>query len=373
MVNFIIIVFLLLTAISVVLFAIGIKEAFQNLLMKRSKKKLQLKVAGKKYIGNQLVELTLKRKFPLLPLPGFLPGQYISLKFNISGKDIERCYSLANWSRFPFCYKLVIKREPQGICSGHIYDHLTVGDFVQASMPTGKFYYDRVNSFGNIVLVAGGVGITPMRSMWEYLQKHKKKGQNVVLFYSAKYRDELCYFEDFLKEADKSKGFYFYPFLSQEAVDATINSGRLSARVISTFIAVKDISRLYMCASAQMMEDLRNGLIQAGMSEENIHFELFGVSHTGEAKACKISLGKSCTMDYEGKGTLYQFLETAGCKINGFCKAGICGNCKVKINSGKVKYLLKPDCKLNEGEILPCCCIPESDIILDELNLKRAI
>ncbi len=373
MINFLTLSFLLLTAVAVVLFATGIKEAFHNLLVKRSKRKLQLKVADKKYIGNQLVELTLKRKFPLLPLPSFLPGQYISLKFNINGKDIERCYSLANWSRFPFCYKLVIKRESEGICSRHIYDALKKGDFVQASIPSGEFYYDKINSFGNIVLAAGGVGITPMRSMWEYLQKHKKKEQNVILFYSAKYRDEFCYFENFLKEADKSKGFYFYPFLSREPIDESIYSGRLTAQVISTFIAVKDIGRFYMCASAQMMEALQEGLIQAGMPEENIHFELFGVSHTGEAKACKISLGKSCTMDYEGKGTLYQFLETAGCSMNGFCKAGICGNCKVKINSGEVKYLLKPECKLNEGEILPCCCIPETDIILDELNLKRAI
>lgn len=63
--------------------------------------------------------------------------------------------------------------------------------------------------------------------------------------------------------------------------------------------------------------------------------------------------------------TLFQALENSGMPISGDCRAGSCGLCKLHLKKGKVKYLIKQEAKLKEGEILPCCCIPKSDLILD--------
>jgi ferredoxin len=70
------------------------------------------------------------------------------------------------------------------------------------------------------------------------------------------------------------------------------------------------------------------------------------------------------SFDFDNQATLFQAIEDAALPINGDCRSGSCGMCKCKLMKGKVSYLIKPQLSLSEKEILPCCCIPETDLVL---------
>lgn len=67
----------------------------------------------------------------------------------------------------------------------------------------------------------------------------------------------------------------------------------------------------------------------------------------------------------EGEGTLLRFLEKRHVAIEYQCRSGYCGACRCRLAEGGVKYLTKPLAFVGEGDVLPCCCIPASDIELD--------
>src|SRR5947208_8830214 len=108
------------------------------------------------------------------PLPAFKPGQYLTFQLNCPGRDkpLVRCYSLSDCPK-PDYYRVTIKREgpppdkpdlPPGVASTFFCDLLKEGDIIDAKAPSGHFCLDLAQD-KPVVLIAGGVGITPMLSM----------------------------------------------------------------------------------------------------------------------------------------------------------------------------------------------------------------
>lgn len=65
------------------------------------------------------------------------------------------------------------------------------------------------------------------------------------------------------------------------------------------------------------------------------------------------------------KGTLLEALEANQLEVHYHCKSGFCGACRSTLKSGSVRYLTEPLAYIRKGDILPCCCVPESDLDLD--------
>src|SRR6185437_9615183 len=104
------------------------------------------------------------------PLEHFLPGQHLPIKLTIDGVPIYRCYTLSDCFKESH-YRLTVKREPEqdnnvprGRVSNYFHDELMVDDIIEAQAPTGRFFLD-LNNEQPVVLIAGGIGITPMISM----------------------------------------------------------------------------------------------------------------------------------------------------------------------------------------------------------------
>ena len=72
----------------------------------------------------------------------------------------------------------------------------------------------------------------------------------------------------------------------------------------------------------------------------------------------------------EKAGSLLEALEYHGIAVEYQCRSGYCGSCRCRMTKGKVTYHQQPLALVNEGEILPCCCIPASDIELDIKNIR---
>ena len=97
-------------------------------------------------------------------LIGFIPGQYLGLRLVVGGQEIRRNYSL---SAAPngVDYRISVKREAGGVASGHLHEHLKVGDVVDVFPPAGEFVLTPAAK--PLVLISGGVGITPTMAMLE--------------------------------------------------------------------------------------------------------------------------------------------------------------------------------------------------------------
>ena len=135
------------------------------------------------------------------PLPPFLPGQFLTFSLDVGlpasqaasePRTITRCYSLSDRPDSSF-YRVTIKRVPAppgrhdvapGLSSSHFHDHVHVGDILRVKAPAGHFHLDPDPGVP-VVLIGGGIGITPMVSMlrWCLLEQPQR---TVHLYYGLR-------------------------------------------------------------------------------------------------------------------------------------------------------------------------------------------
>ena len=114
------------------------------------------------------------RTFRLVPTAGtrlpfdFLPGQYLNLSLMVDGKKVNRSYTIASSpTRVGYC-EMTVKREERGVASRHLHDAVREGSLLDVSAPAGRFTFTGTEA-ESIVLIAGGVGITPLMAKIRYL------------------------------------------------------------------------------------------------------------------------------------------------------------------------------------------------------------
>src|SRR5262249_49998530 len=135
---------------------------------------------------------------PRLPFD-FLPGQFLNLSFVIDGEKVNRSYTIASSPTRVRSCELTVKREPKGTSSRHLHDSVGAGTLIDVYVPAGRFTFTGLEA-DSLVLIAGGVGITPLMAKIRYLTDIGWTG-DIYLVFSVKterdiiFRDEL----DFLR------------------------------------------------------------------------------------------------------------------------------------------------------------------------------
>ncbi len=104
------------------------------------------------------------------------PGQYMTLTLNIHGQIVKRSYTIASSPLQRGHVELTIKRNTQGLVSRYMHDQVKVGDRIRVAAPAGKFVFDDLQA-NAVVLIAGGVGITPLMSILRNLTDHAWRGK----------------------------------------------------------------------------------------------------------------------------------------------------------------------------------------------------
>ncbi|NRA82530.1 MAG: 2Fe-2S iron-sulfur cluster binding domain-containing protein [Gammaproteobacteria bacterium] len=349
------------------------RDKKQQRALRNSSRPIRFKVTKREDMSPRhfsvcLTPLTAKK------LPRFMPGQYLTLMPAI-GHDskitLKRCYSLAAWHKKPQHYELGIAKEPDGVVSTWLHQNLTVGSIIDALPPKGTFVYrPQLRKRGNehTVLIAGGIGITPLRAMIDMFINSIGQGQSLVLFYSAKTHDQMCYLSELNNLAYKHPSFNFYPIISRPTSEWQGLTGRIDTALIASKLAHElgnNSANYYMCGPQTMMAELKQGLLNAGTPMDNIHYEHFGVNaniDTDNVYPVKLN---NHQFEFSTQRTLLDAMEQNEIAIESECRSGSCGHCKVTLTSGRVKELIKSDIRLNTNEILPCCCIPSSAVTLE--------
>jgi ferredoxin-NADP reductase len=326
------------------------------------------------------------------PLPPYKPGQYITFQLNLPGlgKPLVRCYSLSDSPHRGDYYRVTIKKEPApadkpgippGLASSYFSDVVKEGDILDVKAPAGNFCLDLAKETP-VVLVGGGVGVTPMLSMAHAIAAHAAR-REVWFFFGARNSKEHIHKEEMLKLAAEHDNIHLHVCYSRpEANDRNgvdyHHEGRVSVELFKELLPSNNYE-FFLCGNGAFMNSISEGLEAWGVPEKNVYFEAFGPATVkkkaavqspepaASAKGFEVTFSKSGrkTRWIPANGSLLDFATAEGVKIDSGCRAGSCGSCLVAIKSGEIEYVSEPGEKPETGSCLTCICRPKGDLVLD--------
>lgn len=324
-----------------------------------------LRVAQKYAEGRDVTVLALKPADDG-SLPAFLPGQYIGLRWG----GVVRSYSLIGPAEAtPDAYRIAVRAIDGGAMSVAIQRAMDVGDMIEAQAPHGGFVLPLRNEFP-IVLIAGGIGITPFLSYLETLRGDAGEPR-VVLHYGCRDGDTQPFRQKLEALRQRLPNLTLVTYLSRPRdADRFDRRGRFNAADIDEEL-LRQRARFYVCAGDKMMDEVIAGLEERGVPAFEIFKERFrspeppALDGLAPRRIRFARSGRDVAWTPEGSSiSILASAEMAGLDIPSGCRVGQCESCVVRVQSGQVKHLI--DCAdLDDGYCLTCQAVPLSDVVLD--------
>lgn len=328
------------------------------------------------------------------PLPPYEPGQYLTFELMIEEpatqerRKVVRCYSLSDRPR-PDYYRVSIKRvpppaespdAPHGLASSHFHDRVQEGTRLMIRAPSGHFYL--LDDEGlPVVLVAGGIGITPMLSIVESLME-AGSAPDVWLFYGVRNEMEQIMAERLDALAREHANLHLRVCYSQPRKGdlekhAYAYRGRIDVGLLRATLPLRR-HRFYVCGPRAMMESVVPGLEAWGVDASDVLYESFGPASLAGARSeeptVEIESARAITVTFSRTGTsvtwdpradsLLELAENAGIDVDSGCRAGSCGSCQTVLEAGEVEYRQRPDADIAPGHCLLCISVPRGDVCL---------
>ncbi|MFC4713217.1 NO-inducible flavohemoprotein [Planococcus dechangensis] len=204
-------------------------------------------------------------------VPSYDAGQYITVRLAIPGEEFlfNRQYSLSQASH-PDEFRISVKREadndPNGLVSVYLHEQLKEGDTIEVSAPAGEFVLDTERKTP-VAFVSGGVGITPMMSMFETVATQTPE-RHVSFLHAARNETLHAFDKDVQKYVATMANAKYKTLYSDEP------QGYITREVLEDMIDVG--GEVYVCGPVPFMEKMISELHAIGMNDEQIHFEFFG-------------------------------------------------------------------------------------------------
>ncbi|PYI89885.1 MAG: hypothetical protein DME26_00020 [Verrucomicrobia bacterium] len=323
-------------------------------------------------------------------LPPFKPGQYLTFQLNIPGRDkpIVRCYSISDSPNHSDYYRVTIKKSmpppdqpgmPPGIASCFFYEGVKEGDILDVKAPAGNFCLDLTKPTP-VVLISGGVGITPMLSMANAIAEAASK-REVWFFFGARNRNEHIQKEHLERLAREHPNIhvnicYSRPGSNDKQGQDYQHSERVSVDLFKRVLPSSNYD-FFICGPPGMMKTVTDELKAWGVPDQSVFFEAFGPATVkkaapqplvaGAAPTLEVTFsrsGRSCRWN-PSLSSLLEFAEEQGIKIEAGCRAGNCGTCLVAVKSGSIEYLTEHGAIPEEGSCLTCISKPKTNLVLD--------
>lgn len=270
-------------------------------------------------------------------LPDFEPGAHIDVQ---TCAEHRRQYSLLWPPATPSSYSVAVQVSQQGRGGSRAlhYDSV-VGQTYRLSMPRNHFRLE--HGAKRYVLFAGGIGITPIVSMYRNL---KQAGASVELYYWT---------------ANRSRTLFFDELCTDERVHLMHDTapGQPSLRISDVIRDLPMDTQLYCCGPEPMLQEF--DAICASRPQESVHRERFSAPESLPADAFQVRLVRSNrTLTVTAGETLLQACLDAGVDVSYSCEEGVCGACEVKVLAGEVDHrdaVLTPAQRKTHGCMMICC------------------
>ena len=326
-------------------------------------------------------------------------GQYLTLKFQINGKEERRAYSMSS-SPLENGVTVTVKKVVKGIVSNHICNNLKAGDLVEVMVPQGRFTLQLDEEKNRTFYLFGaGSGITPLMSIAKTVLE-KEPLSTVFLFYGNRNEESIMfkyqldemerkYQNQFivchtLSQPKKEKASGFGGIFKKAKMSWGGEIGRVDEISAKKFLAENPTrskeANYFVCGPGAMIDDVENTLLEMGIDKNYIHSERFTSNVSGDESTTH--LGAAAPVDgaklivhldgetietemKKGKSVLDTLLDLKY-EPPYSCCSGSCSTCMAKIVKGKVEmeacYALDDD-EIEEGFILTCQSHPTTEEI----------
>nr|MBA3540800.1 2Fe-2S iron-sulfur cluster binding domain-containing protein [Deltaproteobacteria bacterium] len=319
------------------------------------------------------------------PLPfDHVAGQYLNLALTIDGKRVNRSYTIASSpTRADYC-EISVKRAADGYASAHLHATLREGSILKVSAPAGRFVFTGTGA-DRVILVAGGVGITPMMSIVRSLTDRCWTGDMYLVFSVRKLHDvifanELTYLQQ------RFPNLHVCVTLTSDPDQAWDGErGQISAAMLRR--AIPDLTRgpVLLCGPDKMMDAMRALLVGLGVPDAEVAQEAFvsppsapeGTAAPAAQPVELVTEGEVASVRFQRSNvsaelpaglTLLEAAEEAGVTIPFECRSGICGQCKTRLVTGKVTMDVQDALTATDrskGLILACQARALGDVVVD--------
>lgn len=204
-------------------------------------------------------------------IAGFQPGQYIALVLDIDGQPVRRNYSLSDRPGLPY-YRISVKREPGGLVSNHLHDQLQPGDTVRMTVPSGDFVLNQEKR--PLVLLSGGVGITPTISM---LKPALESGREVHFLHGA-LNSGAHAFRDLVNElrSEHENLYVSYCYSHPLPEDSEQPSGFFDRDRLEKLLPEHRDVDIYFLGPKPFMQHCYRVLNELAIPADRVRFEFFG-------------------------------------------------------------------------------------------------
>ena len=309
------------------------------------------------------------------------PGQYLTLRRRLEGREVRRSYSIACAPGDGLC--VGVRRVPGGAFSDWA-QALAPGDVVEAMPPEGRFV---LGEEGSVLLIAAGSGVTPMVAI---AARTLERGGSATLVYGNRTASSIMFKDALEAMKDRHMGrFRLIHVLSREEQDVELLNGRVDGAKVAALaragiVDPAGVDAVFLCGPGEMIDDVSGALRGLGLPDERIRFERFGTegatqrprSARAEAAAASgarvdvvLDGARRSFVVAEGDGSVIEAAERAGLELPWSCRGGMCCTCRCRIEAGSaemaVNYSLEP-WEVEAGFTLACQARPTSDrLVLD--------
>ena len=337
----------------------------------------------------------------------FRPGQFLSFSAEIEGKPIRRSYTIASAPTQRGYVEITVKREEHGAESRYLHDCVAVGDHLQVTGPSGVFTFTGEEA-DSIVLISGGVGITPMMCVTRYLTDLAFPG-DIFFIHGARAAGDLIFREELgYLEKRHANMHVVLTIADYEDASWTGTKGQVSKELIA--LSVPDIARhrVHVCGPPGMMDAVKAHLAELGVPLDKIKSEAFAApspapaaptapasaaapaapapasplpaatapgataadpaapAPSAQAEVKFTKSGKSGALAPDK--CVLEAAEAIGVSIDFVCRVGTCGTCVVPLTEGEVTMAvqdgLRPEDKAR-GIILACQAKSVGNLVVD--------
>jgi ring-1,2-phenylacetyl-CoA epoxidase subunit PaaE len=320
---------------------------------------------------------------------GFTQGQYLTLRCEVEGQDLRRSYSICAGVDDGEL-RVGVRKVNGGVFSNWINAYLKPGDTLQVMAPQGRFFVpiDRAAQ-RQYVGIAGGSGITPILSIMKTVLGREPRSRFTLIYGNRALKSTM-----FKEEIEDLKNKYLtrlvlHHVFSDEHTDAPINHGVMNrdkiGEFLRTLVPARQISHAFVCGPYQMNDEAEAALLAAGVPEDRIHIERFGIApqaaqavgavihqaQPGDAEIAKVTIirdGLRREIEFrKDQPSILDCASAAGLEVPFSCTSGVCGTCRAKLIEGQVRmernFALDKK-EVEAGFVLTCQAHPTTERVV---------